>query len=181
MHCAHVGRADRLQMADCSLNKSKHFLCEKNETPDSNHALKNGTSERKKIHLPNPMLSSGILYSYSVCPSGHLARAFLACDVRSACWQNDSFDGRRDENSSLELNCQSHLSTLFACRTGGDRVSYSLVCDHSQDCLDASDEDFCVYPPCSATEQFKCVNEQVRHTGGERHKHAVHKIYIYQL
>ena len=38
-----------------------------------------------------------------------------------------------------------------------EMIPFSLVCDHSSQCLDQSDEEFCVYPPCLG---FSCVNKQ---------------------
>nr|KAG5711572.1 hypothetical protein BaRGS_016754 [Batillaria attramentaria] len=39
-------------------------------------------------------------------------------------------------------------------------VPYTLVCDFRSDCSDASDESFCVYPPCPASQSLNCGNKQ---------------------
>nr|KAG5710532.1 hypothetical protein BaRGS_013178 [Batillaria attramentaria] len=45
------------------------------------------------------------------------------------------------------------------CTNGFERVHYTFVCDYRPDCSDASDEKFCVFPPCRITE-FSCGNQQ---------------------
>ena len=149
-------------MFDCMYkfsDKNSHSLCEK-------HVKAEDAPERRRLQLSKPTMSSGENVHYIVCASGHRALEFLACDVRSACWQNENFV--RNSENGVERNvqslCYSPLLTLFSCRTGVDRISYSLVCDHSQDCLDNSDEDFCAHPPCPDVQQFECYNQQVRLT-----------------
>ena len=166
--CSKMRRADRLFLGCCREKESAHFLCEKELTPEKTSENSNGESERRKIQFPKPIWSPSQHFTKIVCLSGHLTRDFLACDKKSACLQNEHFMLERESGVKSKLNslCQSSLSTLFQCRTGVERVSYSLVCDHRQDCLDNSDEDFCAYPVCVGAHQFQCVNKQVRHTGG---------------
>ena len=109
------------------------------------------------VKPPSPAnVSAG--FPHVVCPSGHYTHQFLACDVQSACQPRDGPAPRDGEVTPL---CKSILATLFTCRNGVDFVPYSMVCDHNQDCLDASDEDFCVYPSCSGGWLFECANKQV--------------------
>ncbi|KAK7108835.1 hypothetical protein V1264_016499 [Littorina saxatilis] len=104
--------------------------------------------------------------SFVVCPRGHLVHSFLACDPSSACFAADDigFSSRRESwalpsYSSCDVNMTS-LPPSFTCANGADHVPYTFVCDHRQDCLDNSDEDFCVYPPCNVTWQFQCRSHQ---------------------
>ena len=161
--CAYVTRGGRLHMGESFLMSSNRFLCEKSKKAEETFVGLNSKSDRRRIQLSTPTLSSDENITRIVCPSGQWAREFLACDVRSACWQKERFaqDSGNDLQRNLTSLCESALSPLFPCRTGVGRVSFSLVCDHNQDCLDASDEDFCVYPPCSITQQFECSNRQV--------------------
>ena len=168
--CAQIMRAGRLIMFNCvlsSLNKNSYSLCEKDGQAEDNFVPLNDRPGRRRIQLSKPAMSSGENARYIVCESGHCALEFLACDVRSACWQNEDFvrNSRNDVERNLQPLCYTPLLQLFACRTGVERVSYSLVCDHSQDCLDDSDEDFCVYLPCRGAQQFECNNKQVRLSG----------------
>ena len=48
------------------------------------------------------------------------------------------------------------LPAMFTCSSGGQRVSYSMVCDHRPQCGDGSHESFCVFPPCSDTTTLQC-------------------------
>ena len=138
---------------------NKRFLCEKEEM-SKGKGNQNGFSEKPQVQLPIHAHSS-LRSSYVVCSSGHFTHKFLACDLHSACRQHGSPGLRRRLDDSLNPLCNSILATLFTCRNGVEHVPYSLVCDHSQDCLDSSDEDFCDHPSCSGSEQFECVNKQV--------------------
>ena len=164
--CSRMKQVGRLVMGVCTNSPYRHMLCEKHG-PEKVQTSLNGASGRQSIQFSKPSPAFGKNVTKIVCPSGHWTREFLAYDVRSVCRQNRKYvrDSTHDTQGSPASLCLSLLSTLFACRTGVERVSYSLVCDHSQDCLDASDEDFCVHPPCSTSGQFECFNKQVRHTG----------------
>ena len=137
----------------------KRFLCEKEEMSKAERN-QNGFSEKHQVQLPIHAHSS-LRSSYVVCSSGHFTHKFLACDLHSGCRQHGSPGLRKRLDLSLNPLCNSILATLFTCRNGVEQVPYSVVCDHSQDCLDSSDEDFCDHPSCSGSEQFECVNKQV--------------------
>ncbi|XP_070206255.1 G-protein coupled receptor GRL101-like [Littorina saxatilis] len=49
------------------------------------------------------------------------------------------------------------LPAMFKCSAGSQRVPYSLVCDHRQQCADSSDENFCVFAPCSGSTPLQCA------------------------
>ena len=136
-----------------------HILCEQSRPEDGIYINDQGILD---IQLPRPSDPS-IDLTHEVCPSGHWTHRFLACDTKSVCWlSEESAHGiERDSRSKVATSCQSPLWSLFECRSGVEHVPYSLVCDHSPDCMDDSDEDFCFYPPCSDGAQFECMNKQV--------------------
>ena len=141
---------------------SKTFLCEKDGTQSGTADSQRGSSwTQQGIHLPIPTDLPGPVSAF-VCPAGHWTHQFLACDRHSACGHLDRFRQHNGSDASgVTSLCLSTLAMLFSCRNGVGRVPYSLVCDHSQDCLDNSDEDFCVHPSCSGSWQFECMNRQV--------------------
>ena len=143
---------------------SKLFLCEKEEISET-PTDKNGLSRKPQVWLPESDGDS-ISFPHVVCSFGHYTHVFLACDAQSHCMQRGPSGQDSGSNDALMTLCMSILATLFTCRTGVEYVPYSLVCDHGQDCLDSSDEDFCVYPSCSGSRQFECANKQVKR---ERH------------
>ena len=162
IRCSRTTPEGKLTMLSCNSFAHKQILCERN-WPEEAQA----SSGRQNIQLSKPSSSFGKNITEIVCPAGHWTRKFLACDARSACRQNRKHvrNNENDVKGGLMPLCLSFLSTLFTCRATADGVSYSLVCDHSQNCPDASDEDFCVYPSCSTSKQFECFNKQVRYTG----------------
>ena len=132
------------------------FLCELESREDVNKdsarastSINIGISHGKSPPVPHVK-----------CPDGHVTHAFLACDMQSACWQD------RQESVESEVwgvpstaSCPAPMTSLpamFTCSSGGQRVSYSMVCDHRPQCGDGSDESFCVFPPCSATTPMQC-------------------------
>ena len=166
LSCGSIVETGTMHMYTCFSELVKHSLCEQSETVHNNYVSGYGAPGIQFSRQRNTSIHS----PHVVCPSGHWTYEFLACDVLSACWQSDNFgqssknDGRRKVTSL----CQSPLSTLFTCSNGAQRLPYSLVCDHSQDCLDTSDEDFCVHLSCIGSWQFECTNKEVRNKW--RHK-----------
>ena len=137
-------------------------LCERDESPTETSTSQDDPSSRPGIPLPVPS-NSTVHLAHTVCPSDHWTHEFLACDVQSACWQQDSYrqwSGDKDRRN-VTAPCQFPFSEMFTCTSGVGRVPYSLVCDHGQDCLDNSDEDFCVHPYCTGAFQFQCFDKQV--------------------
>ena len=104
------------------------------------------------------------------CPSGHVTHIFLACDVFTLCWAgHDVTFSARPEFWALPTSqsCPTQPFVTspppsFLCGSEEQRVPYTLVCDHRRDCLDGSDETFCVSHPCQWPAQFECLNKQVR-------------------
>ena len=101
------------------------------------------------------------------CPAHHVTYNFLACDVQSACWlKSDVTYGSSSGSWGVPSprGCPVKLTALppsFTCAGGVDGVPYSMVCDHRHDCLDQSDEHFCVFPTCDSMWQYQCRNKQV--------------------
>ena len=155
---------NKLKLERCGSTYTRSVLCEEGP-PEQMSTIQNDAFSRHRLQLPKLGYSS-IHFPYVVCPLGHWTHTFLACDMRSACWQRGSFrqSSGRDVRRNVPSFCRSTLSALFTCRTGVNHVPYSLVCDHSRDCPDSSDEDFCVHPSCSGSWQFECTNKQVKHT-----------------
>ena len=161
--CTHINKQCQLSTLDCH-EATDDFLCEKISTPEHTYFYHNGASGREGIEFSKPSNSSFPL-THTLCPSGHWTLDFLACDMLSACWRDDkSRLSMESDPSQLASPCRSTLSTMFMCRNGAEQVPYTLVCDHSHDCQDFSDEDFCDHPSCSGSGQFKCNNNQVRNT-----------------
>ena len=160
--------------SDCN-RVSEDFFCENEETLKESLSNQNDATGKRRDPF-SKFSNSSALFTHVACPSGHWTHKFLACDTQTACWHND--DSERSSGSdaiSLTTLCQSPLSALFTCRDGVEQVAYSLVCDHSQDCLDASDEDFCVHPSCSGSWQFECNNKQVSSTLMDRREMEIER------
>ncbi|KAL8615353.1 hypothetical protein ACOMHN_023073 [Nucella lapillus] len=85
------------------------------------------------------------------CPGQHSTFQFLACDRAAHCWTQSSAACSR----SPPLR-----PAMFTCTAGGERVPYSLVCDHRSDCPDHTDEDFCVFPACRQFGYHNCGGKQ---------------------
>ena len=164
--CALIEKGGILLMGSVTLApnpSTKPLLCEKEEIEEAN--------DREYglflIHLNYPDNAS-LRFNHVVCSSGHYTHKFLACDVQSACRHRDSLGENSGVGDAVMDLCRSLVAMLFACRNDVEHVAYSLVCDHSQDCLDSSDEDFCVYPSCSRSGQFECSDKQVRRKASDR-------------
>ncbi|KAK7485925.1 hypothetical protein BaRGS_00022792 [Batillaria attramentaria] len=126
-----------LRLSECSERKTRHYLCELDTK------LSQSEVQKSEILLPasTPWTSNSTV-RYTECPAGHVTHDFLACNIQSACWSRDD----------LSASC---LAPFFTCKNGAERVPYTFVCDYRSDCSDASDENFCVFPPCRITE-FPC-------------------------
>ncbi|KAL8575743.1 hypothetical protein ACOMHN_055932 [Nucella lapillus] len=92
--------------------------------------------------------------SFLACPYGHRTHTFLACDAKSACWNQDT---------SNPSSCPVNLTLLppsFTCLDNFEHVPYTLVCDHLSHCHDNSDESFCQYKPCDVKSSYECANKE---------------------
>ncbi|KAL8570215.1 hypothetical protein ACOMHN_029915 [Nucella lapillus] len=100
----------------------------------------------------------------TTCPGKHVTHDFLACDVKSNCFDSGF---RFDEICRAPMT---PLPPLFTCTNEMEQVSYTLVCDFRPNCQDSSDEDFCVFPKCTSKE-FDCGNKQCVDVGKTCDKH----------
>nr|KAG5691414.1 hypothetical protein BaRGS_016330 [Batillaria attramentaria] len=154
--CSYFNRQDfpNLRITYCSVHyDSPHYICEFDVPP---------AEPPPTIRIANSPEWSAVI-NHTKCPDGHVTHEFLACDAKSACWATE------------HGACQAPMTQLppsFTCADGVERVPYSLVCDYRPDCSDVSDEDFCIFPPCSLTEAFFCNNDQSRVVTGQRQAHA---------
>ena len=161
--CAAMRRAGGLFLYGCdSQSRGGSALCERDQPSSEVTTSQTKAPRRAGIQVPVPS-DSTVDLSRTVCPSGHWTHEFLACDTQSACWQQDNVRQWRGSKTRRNMTspCQFPFSEMFTCTSGVGRVPYSLVCDHSQDCLDNSDEDFCVHPSCTGATKFECSNGQV--------------------
>ena len=93
-----------------------------------------------------------------------MTHTFLACDERSSCRSEIPDVGSSVSGGSWGFpfrdDCSarrgSGFPASFTCDNGVQRVPYSLLCDHRQDCRDGSDERFCVFPPCQGETPLRC-------------------------
>ena len=125
-----------------------HFLCEIHTVLDSETV--------DSVCLAKDV-AGNLSVSGVVCPNAHLTHTFLACDAQSACWAFDS--GVLDNHlvPSVEQCPPLNLfSPLFKCTENAQFVPYTFVCNHRRDCFDHSDEDFCVFRPCSGRATIPC-------------------------
>ncbi|KAL8579551.1 hypothetical protein ACOMHN_025504 [Nucella lapillus] len=136
---------------DCSKPSPISYLCEMQDGEES-------IDHSNQIKLN----SSATTFPVETvrCPLGHFTHTFSACDAESACWLSRSgFIESEALGVPTVSSCPAPLTSLppmWACRRGGQRVAYSLVCDHDRQCGDGSDEDFCLYSPCSVSAPFQC-------------------------
>ena len=125
-------------------------------------------TEGSPIFLLPPSAQTLLSIPHIRCPEDHLTHPAFACDVTSLCWASNDVAFSRDRESwelpSSALCPVVGLTSLppsYACADGTEYVPYTLVCDFRQDCLDNSDEEFCVFPPCDIVSQFQCRSKQV--------------------
>ena len=138
-----------------SLQQSMHmFLCEK-------YVVSKALSV---VYLPADDKLSTIMYKkqmLSVCQSGQITHDFLSCDPKSGCGQSLCVFFNRTTQFLLALPVPTEYLakrvTMFDCTESNTEISYTLVCDYTDNCEDKSDESFCQHPLCKA---FSCNNGQ---------------------
>ena len=137
-------------------------LCETSTTGNMNKVAKD-----KALPLQSLSLSLSERDDMMVtCPAGHATRCLMAVDSNTACLKHDEVFGMgaalRPQDPTLS-SCLGTLKAAFAnfmCVGSGDPLPYTLVCDHRKDCMDNSDEEFCVFPPCTGDTPLKCASNQ---------------------
>ena len=135
----------------------KRFLCEKTVGLQGVHASQSVDFPL----LPKAQFTFLQTRQHLVtCPEGHLTHAFLSCDGKSRCGQTVCYFVERERYITEVISAAHHsLDTviLHSCSGGYTEVSFSLLCDFRQDCVDNSDESFCHHPVCT---EFTCTNGQ---------------------
>ena len=134
-----------LKLHRCNTNETIGFICERH------------LKSEKRIQITSPEIAENETFPtdlYLTCPSGHVTHKFLSCDLQNFCW------ARHLSSTTICESPLSHVPPNFVCSSETEQVPYPLVCDHRPDCRDYSDENFCVFPACSAT-SFECGNKQV--------------------
>ena len=134
-----------LLLNECYRNMIVGYVCERPVK------LEKHTQPQMPASVPKEHFRADL---HMTCPSGHMTHIFLTCDLQSTCWGRQASSG---------IICEAPVRPkppLFPCSDQFERIPYPLVCDHRPDCRDYSDENFCVFPECSAA-SFQCGNKQV--------------------
>ena len=110
------------------------------------------SQQQSGIELPVPAKPASTIPGMRECRNQEATKVFLGCDARSGIHDFPGTTTCPHARRGLDI-------PWFQCRDNKGCVSYTLVCDHRQDCADGSDEDFCVFQPCDWS-QFSCHNEK---------------------
>ncbi|KAL8617016.1 hypothetical protein ACOMHN_014187 [Nucella lapillus] len=147
----YVPSAHRMQTASCVKARDSRYVCEAwkssvDLSPDS---------------LVMPALDSNYTWSKNVsvvsCPSGHVVRDFLLCDLQSHC-QEDRYASPCVVKGPIPL---------FQCDHSSQSIHYTLVCDFRLDCSDGSDESWCSPGQCAedSCRSGQCISNDDRCDG----------------
>ena len=165
----------KFQKCDVKDRNQRKYMCQMSDTAHGQHAQPSSlfaTRQHEPILAKINVVTIGQYggrWWPAICPNKHLTYVFMACDVSTLCWAGgDAAFSLRPQSWALPSpqSCPVQLDTKllppsFQCQSETQRVPYSLVCDHRQDCLDGSDETFCTFLPCDLHYQFQCLNKQV--------------------
>jgi hypothetical protein len=132
-----------LIITNCHQPKTPFYLCELPASSTSS-SIPKPLSKRSAVSqfTSTETRTENVSFPFPVvqCPDGHLTHTFL--EGTRDCWENERpVNGRLDSDN---VTATMPSVPLFMCKSGWQRVSYGVVCDHLDDCLDASDEDFCI-------------------------------------
>ena len=142
-----------------------HYVCEFGSETGRQHRSQNSHApEPSRIQLADFNNTDTLLFamlnvSFVRCPGRHWTHEFLACDTQSDCWAKTDAVVSGEWNAHASSWCDESMASQFlsfVCDLAGQRVPFSLVCDSRADCVDASDENFCTYPPCPASKPMQC-------------------------
>ena len=137
--------------------KFMNILCDK-------HVLKKPLSHTAVVYIPASRqlsnFSRKLLIAF-VCTNDQVTHSFLSCDAKSGCGQSVCTFTNMSTHSSPVLSTTTqvpvHAVAMYKCTSDDLIISYTLVCDFRNDCVDKSDESFCQHPLC---EEFSCGNGQ---------------------
>ncbi|PVD29173.1 hypothetical protein C0Q70_11770 [Pomacea canaliculata] len=136
-----------LSFVKCDVTNPSKFMCEFPKT--NNVSAIPQTSPTYPVIIANNTPDSVQSVSFVKCSHRHVAIDFLSCAKDSNC------DVKRDI-SMCELPGKGSFP-MFKCDDNVQTIPYTLVCDYRPDCVDNSDENFCVIPECT---KFLCRNQQ---------------------
>ncbi|KAK7451158.1 hypothetical protein BaRGS_00039870, partial [Batillaria attramentaria] len=139
--------------------KTTSHLCELQESPEENLFMQNRTRSSTIRLAVSTNQNQSLDTPHVVCPDGHVTHMLLACDAQSACWAREAIGNDIRWGVPSYASCPAPITSrppMFSCRSGVQHVPYSLVCDHRQDCNDASDEDFCDFEQCGGDTPIQC-------------------------
>ena len=142
------------------------------QTPHTHPSSPSASQQKQPVLLRTTRLLNKTVagqWEPVTCHGGHVTHVLLACDTTSACWPDgDVIFSRHSDTWAIPTSESCPIPQVgpllppsFACGSGKQRVSYSLVCDHRRDCMDGSDEVFCNFQQCIHHSQFQCRNKQV--------------------
>lgn len=147
-----------------------YYLCEESVFKSRNgHVLTNAITNAIELSPANSSLPLFDGFRFTECPAGHVTHVFLADDVSSHCFAKGEavYAFSRAVLKGVCYRRLMSLPDLFECTNRAQRVPYTFVCDHRRDCLDNSDEDFCVFPGCTWQNmddpEFECEDRKVCH------------------
>ncbi|XP_070177756.1 G-protein coupled receptor GRL101-like [Littorina saxatilis] len=149
--CGYFGEweYDRIMLNQMCQDPTHHFpvipLCERRS------ADKPDKQPNANITLHHPRNRKWPV-SYSPCSEGHTTLSFLSCDSSS----REAYVSESIISGSARRTIGDGGGPYFRCDNEVQRLPYTLVCDHRQDCADHSDEDFCHFPPCTGDTPLTC-------------------------
>ena len=144
----------KLSFSFCTGIYLNNYVCEKPAHRTNDESGLDRTSlfpaEQPKNKLAMPFIR---------CPSRHVTHDFLACHGQSRCRTDPSKSRCFFSSSAITSEELTSFTLKFPCVTVKERIPYTFVCDYRKDCVDASDEVFCVHanPNCTG---FTCENGQ---------------------
>ena len=145
-----------LSYTACSFRYEDQYVCE--TLIDETRGEGTGPN-RTSIFQGEEQSEERIVSPFVRCPSGHVTYELFACHRQSHCG-TDRSKARCFFPPSVMTSEEQHMFTLtFLCATMEEYIPHTFVCDFKKDCVDASDEVFCVHGShnCSG---FTCDNGQ---------------------
>jgi hypothetical protein len=127
--------------AQCGENICTTFLCEIEAMPPLSPVTE------LKITFSSMDSANHFQQTHVVeCPSGHVTHSFLSCDPRSHCAAKNYVTRCAINATYVDNRVQKDMGLavgMFQCKTKGETIPFTLVCDFRPDCQDGSDESTC--------------------------------------
>ena len=152
-------RKDFLRHHGCRCNTLMRadILCEFDAKPHERDVIVDTTTT---VNMPL-RVSPSFPFPHVKCLTGFVTHTFLACEKN--CFGDSVFTESERWGVPESSSCYAPLTSLppsFLCNNGGQRVSYTVICDFRSDCTDSSDEDFCTFQPCPTRTHHPCDSSQ---------------------